>query len=67
MNTTLQTPVITSRKFNAYESVRQSGYTNMFMVRDVIELAEEVEGVTLTREEVVHIMKNYDYFAKKYI
>ena len=53
--------------FLAYETVRQSGQTNMFDTTQVIELAEEMEGVTLTRQEVVRIMKNYSRLFRKYV
>lgn len=50
---------ITHEQFDAYDTVRQSGLTNMFNVNEVIKLAEEICGVELTREMVLHIMHNY--------
>ena len=51
---------ITKEKFIAYETVRQSGVTNMFAISIVCELSE------LIKEEVIEIMKTYDELNKKY-
>ena len=51
---------ITKEKIQAYEDVRQSGVTNMFMVRTVVELSG------LSRAEVLDIMKNYDKYVKQF-
>ena len=51
---------ITKKEFEAYESVRESGVTNMFAVN----LVSELSG--LTREQILYIMKNYDEICKKY-
>ena len=47
-------------KFEAYEKVRESGVTNMFMVNTVCELSG------LEREDVAFVMDNYDMLMKKY-
>jgi hypothetical protein len=52
---------ITKDQFLAYESVRQSGVTNMFNAK----LVSELSG--LTKEEVLEIMKNYGSLSKKYL
>ena len=44
---------ITKEDFEAYEGVRASGVTNMFMVTTVCELSG------LNKEKVMSIMKNY--------
>lgn len=49
---------ITKEKFNEFESVRQSGVTNMFDVPMVIELSG------LEKTEVLDIMKNYGKYIK---
>ena len=52
--------IITKDKFNQYESIRISGITNMFDVKRVISLSNN-----LTREETFNIMRNYiDYHIK---
>jgi hypothetical protein len=58
---------MTRDKFQAYEGVRRSGLTNMFMVISVIKLAEELFCVELTREEVFDIMKHYRSYKKQFI
>ena len=54
---------MTKEKFLAYEQVRQSGMTNMFDVRMVIELSDEV----LTKDDCLDIMSNYNEYEKKYL
>ena len=51
---------ITKDDFASYESVRESGVTNMFAVRTVSELSG------LSREQILYIMKNYGELCKKY-
>jgi|TARA_Y100000034_G_scaffold43202_1_gene52753 hypothetical protein len=53
-------------KFLAYEQVRQSGLTNMFHTAVVIELAEELTDIDLTREDIVDIMTNYSKYKKEF-
>ena len=53
--------MITKQKFDAYESVRRSGYTNMFMVNNVMKMSG------LTREECLEIMENYDKLSNKFL
>ena len=52
---------ITKEEFMAYETVRQSGITNMFMVSTVCDLSE------LDKEVVMKIMKNYENLKNKYM
>lgn len=51
---------ISPEDFEAYEDVRQSGVTNMFDVRTVMELSG------LSRDMVMKIMKNYSEAKKVY-
>ena len=51
---------ITKEEFESYESVRESGVTNMFAVK----LVSELSG--LSREQILYIMENYDELCKKY-
>lgn len=53
---------ITKEKFLAYESVRQSGATNMFDIKTVIALAD----TELTKEDCLAIMKNYSELSEQY-
>lgn len=48
-------------KFQAYESVRKSGATNMFNVELVGSLTE------LTKSEIFDIMKNYGKYKKEFM
>ena len=52
---------ITKEEFMAYETVRQSGITNMFMVSTVCDLSE------LDKEVVMEIIKNYAELKNKYM
>lgn len=51
---------ISPEDYEAYEDVRQSGVTNMFDVRTVMELSG------LSRDMVMKIMKNYSEARKVY-
>ncbi len=57
----METKQIKKEDFMAYEGVRQSGVTNMFMVSTVCDLSG------LDREIVLAIMKSYSELAKKYL
>jgi hypothetical protein len=51
---------ITKDMVQAYEDVRQSGETNMFMISTVCSLSG------LERTEVTEIMKNYDKYVSEF-
>lgn len=51
---------ITREQFEAYESVRESGITNMMAVDSVCAMSG------LTREECFHIMNNYSELKAKF-
>jgi len=53
--------IMTEDKFRQYQSVRESGMTNMFDVKQVVNLSDD-----LTREEVFDIMKNYSKYTKEF-
>jgi len=53
--------MITKEKFLEYENVRQSGVTNMFAIKTVMDLTG------LDRKEVFEIMKKYSTLKEKYI
>ena len=53
--------------FLAYETVRESGLTNMLDIRQVGYLADELAGFSLTREDVLACIKHYDEYAEKYL
>lgn len=50
--------VITKEQFMAYEAVRQSGKTNMFLVQNVQALLAR-RGVALQKEQIYEIMDRY--------
>jgi len=52
---------ISKEQFMAYESVRESGVTNMFDVRTVGDLSG------LEKPEIMEIMKNYAELMEKYM
>ena len=51
--------MVSKEKFRAYVKVQKSGITNMFDVANVIEAADKIFDVELTREDCIYIMKNY--------
>lgn len=52
--------------FNSYEDIRQSGLTNMFDIRRVLELDKEIGCASLTVEKVKTIMIFYDKLVEKF-
>lgn len=52
---------ITKGQFLSYESVRQSGVTNMWDTKNVTDCSG------LTKEQILDIMKNYKSLSKKYL
>jgi|TARA_R110002012_G_scaffold316883_2_gene532472 hypothetical protein len=53
---------ITKEKFEAFVEVQKSGMTNMFDVRAVSELSDEI----ISTDEVKEIMKQYASLMEKY-
>ncbi len=53
---------ITKEKFEAFVEVQKSGMTNMFDVRAVSELSDEI----ISTDEVKEIMKQYANLMEKY-
>lgn len=53
-------------KFLAFERVRSSGLTNMFDIKRVQELAEDVYGVELAREDILFMQQNYSELLEQY-
>lgn len=52
---------ITQEQFDAYERVRTSGVTNMFMISVVSDLSG------LEKDTIMNIMKNYSVLAQEYL
>lgn len=59
--------IITKEQFLAYEKVRKSEKTNMYNSRRVIELADELADVVLTKDMIFEIMMSYKNLAQKYL
>lgn len=57
---------ITKEKFKAYRMVQKSGVTNMYAITRVIEAAELLCDVELTKEDCLLIMGNYRKLEKEY-
>ena len=51
--------MVSKEKFEAYVKVQESGITNMFNIANVIEAADKIFEVELTKEDCIYIMKNY--------
>lgn len=58
--------MLSKEKFDAYITVQQSGATNMFAIKNVIQLANEICEVELTKEDCIYIMENYSMLKEKY-
>lgn len=54
---------ITKEAFMTYERIRESGETNMFDIRKVIELSD----YTLDEASISYIMKHYSELAEAYL
>jgi len=50
---------VSKEKFRVYVKVRKTGITNMFNIPNVIEAADKIFEVELTKEDCIYIMKNY--------
>jgi len=50
---------VSKEKFRAYLKVQKSGITNMFNIANVIEAADKIFDVELTKEDCIYIMENY--------
>ena len=58
---------MTREKFEAYVEVQKSGITNMMAIRKVIEYADELCDVELTKIECLYMMHNYSDLKEKYM
>ena len=54
--------MINKKKFLTYLKIRDSGVTNMFDVKRVIELSDDV----LTKEDCLDIMQNFRKYEGKF-
>ena len=54
--------MITKKRFQTYLEIRDSGATNMFDVRKVVELSDGI----LTREHCIFIMRSFNELWDKY-
>lgn len=52
----------TKEQFESYVAVRNSGLTNMFDIRTVCALSDEI----LTKENCLYIMKHFTELAEEY-
>lgn len=57
---------ISERKWLSYIDVQESGLVNMFDITKVQELANKMNQVQLTREDIIYIMKHYGKLKEKY-
>jgi len=58
--------MISKRKFQAYEKVRKSGWTNMLNRANVIVYAKEQSGVNLSYDDVDTTMYQYSELKEKF-
>ena len=54
--------MVTKKQFQTYLEIRDSGATNMFDVRKVVELSDGI----LKREDCIFIMKSFNELWDKY-
>ena len=59
---TMEVEKPTKEQFQSYVDVRDSGMTNMFDIRTVCALSEEI----LTKENCFYIMKHFSELAEEY-
>ena len=57
---------VSKEKFLAYVKVRKCGMTNMFDIKSVIYIADNVYETELTKEDCFYIMKNYGALLAEY-
>jgi hypothetical protein len=57
---------MTEAKFIAFEKVRQQGPINTYDINKVI-LGAKKYGQTLTKEECIDCLMNYDKYFRKYL
>jgi hypothetical protein len=57
---------MTKEKFLAFETIRQSGVTNMFDFLVVIDEASKL-GFEFTKEDFLDILRNYQKYKWEYI
>ena len=58
--------MVTKEEFNAYETVRQTGVTNMFDVFAVVKYAKKFCNVKLSKPTILEIMHNYTDLKKEF-
>ncbi len=54
--------MVTKEQFQTYLGIRDSGATNMFDVRTVVELSDDI----LSKEDCIFVMKNFNELWDKY-
>ena len=62
----MENPEVTKEQFEAYVEVRDSGLTNMWDVKYVIQLASDLSDTDITKEECLYIMKNFGKLAEHF-
>jgi len=58
--------MVSKEKFEAYLTVQKSGLTNMFDIKNVMYIADNVCDVELTKEDCLDVMKNYKELKEMY-
>lgn len=58
---------ISRKKFTTYEEIRVEGKFNMIMdINNVVVMSNIISENSLTRAEVIYIIKNYGKLAKRF-
>lgn len=57
---------VTKEKFEAYKKVQKTGITNMCTITRVIEAAELIYNVELTKDDCLEIMANYGKLEEEF-
>ena len=55
--------MVNEEEFLKYEDIRKSGVTNMFDIKTVVKLSENL----LDKEKCLDIMKNYSKYSEQYL
>lgn len=62
----MSTLTITREQFTTFEEIRKSGVTSMLAAATVSRLARCKYGITITRDDVIDIVRNYQSLEKAY-
>lgn len=57
---------VTEEIFKAFDEVRESGLCNMFDRMTATDLAQDMTGIKITKEQYYDIVRNYDEYSSRW-